>query len=285
MKFQNGYVIRVFGSIAAAMIVPCSQALADNPKQPVHGAQPAHTAGGVTHSVGGGSLHSATSLRSSGTRPGTADGLRSVDGARPGGVRAATGTRPGVTRPEHSALNPERPGTTPDDPGRNHDDPGRNHDDPGRNHDDPGRGHDDPRRGPDEPERHAGVPEQGGYVHPGHFGPAPGRRIAGFHHYDAWGWHHGDPWVEDHAYWGGGFWGPVAVGAAFGAAVAIAVDSPGYLVFQNYSLVAVPCGPAGEVELYGPGGSVVCATPTALVPAGNYQIDLSTLEISVTAEE
>jgi hypothetical protein len=105
------------------------------------------------------------------------------------------------------------------------------------------------------------------------------------HHYDAWGWHHGDPWVEDHAYWGGGFWGPVAVGVAFGAAVTIAVDSPGYLVFQNYSLVAVPCGPAGEVELYGPGGSVVCATPTVLVPAGNYQIDPSTLEIAATVEE
>jgi hypothetical protein len=75
------------------------------------------------------------------------------------------------------------------------------------------------------------------------------------------------------------------VGVTFGSPVAIAVDSPGYLVFQNYSLVSVPCGPAGEVELYGPGGSVVCATPTALVPAGNYQIDVTTLQITPTQEE
>jgi hypothetical protein len=120
---------------------------------------------------------------------------------------------------------------------------------------------------------------------PGHdFPDRYGHRIYGFHHYDAWGWHHGAPWVEDHAYWGGGFWGPVAVGVTFGAPVAIAVDSPGYLVFQNYGLVSVACGD-GVVELYGPGGSVVCATPTALVPAGNYQIDLTTLEITATQEE
>jgi hypothetical protein len=121
---------------------------------------------------------------------------------------------------------------------------------------------------------------------PGRFGPEGyGHRIYGVHRYDAWGWHHGEPWLPDQGYWGGGFWGPVALGVAFGAAVTIAVDSPGYLVFQNYNLVAVPCGPAGQVELYGPGGSVVCATPSALVPAGNYEIDPSTLEITVSAEE
>jgi len=282
MIYKDWFVIRVFGAMAAATIVPCSTALADNPKQTVHAAQPAHASGGVTHSVGG-AVHSAGGVRSSGARPGTAGDLRSINGVRPGGVRSVSGTRPGLTRPEHGIASPDRPGGSSDEPGRSHDEPGRGGDDPGRGHDDPRRGPGDPGDGPG---RHEGAPERGGYVRPpGHDRPDYGHRIYGLHHYDAWAWHHGDPWVEDHAYWGGGFWGPVAVGVAFGAAVTIAADSPGYLVFQNYSLVAVPCGPAGEVALYGPGGSVVCATPTALVPAGNYQIDPSTLEITATQEE
>jgi hypothetical protein len=112
------------------------------------------------------------------------------------------------------------------------------------------------------------------------------RELYGFHHYRVWEWHHGLAWAPDHAYWGGGFWGPVALGVAFGAVIVIATDSPGHIVLQNYGLVEVVCDPdAGQVVLYGPNGSVVCATPNDSVQPGNYNVDPSTLNLEPTTEE
>ncbi len=110
--------------------------------------------------------------------------------------------------------------------------------------------------------------------------------INGARRYRAWEWHHGDPWAPNAGYWGGGFWGPVALGVAFGALVTVALDSPGHLVLENYGLVTIACNPnARQVLLYGPNGSVVCAAPDAMVQPGNYEIDPSSLELQPTTEE
>jgi hypothetical protein len=110
--------------------------------------------------------------------------------------------------------------------------------------------------------------------------------IYGHRRYDAWGWHHGVAWEPAPSYWGGGFWGPLALGVTFGAIVAVAVDSPGHVILENYGLVQVACDPNAQlVTLYGPNGSVVCATPDAMVAPGNYNIEPSTLELQPTTEE
>ncbi len=123
------------------------------------------------------------------------------------------------------------------------------------------------------------------YVHPGYYGRFD-HPIYGYRRYDAWAWNHGAAWAPVGTYWGGGFWGPVALGVPFGVAITIGVDSPGYLVFQNYGLVQAPCvAGAGLVFIYGPNGSVICATPDAMVAPGNYNIDPATLQLAPTTEE
>ncbi|WP_448527715.1 hypothetical protein [Parathermosynechococcus lividus] len=103
-----------------------------------------------------------------------------------------------------------------------------------------------------------------------------------------WWWHGGNPWYPNPAYWGGGFWGNLAVGvtsAAVAGAVAgsvssptVVVNSPGGQLLSTYGLVQVPCG-GSVVVLYGPSGSVVCAQPTSAVPAGTYTIDSNSLSL------
>jgi hypothetical protein len=113
-----------------------------------------------------------------------------------------------------------------------------------------------------------------------------------YHGYPAWGWNGGVAWYGAPYYWGGGFWGPFAVGAltatAFGTiaynnttytSYQTQASSPGAKLLSSYKLTQVPCGPSGLVVIYGPNNSVICAQPNQLVAAGNYSVNTSTLTI------
>jgi hypothetical protein len=114
----------------------------------------------------------------------------------------------------------------------------------------------------------------------------------------AWSWNHDVAWSAAPNYWGGGFWGPFALGAAavaLGAALdgayddptnnaaipsyAVAPDSPGAELLASYQLTQTPCGPAGLVVIFGPNDSVICADPNTLVGPGEYDLDPATLTL------
>jgi hypothetical protein len=126
----------------------------------------------------------------------------------------------------------------------------------------------------------------------GFHGPA----IPNPHHWSGtWGWNHGVAWRPAPIYWGGGFWGPWAVGALAGAvyfgsivddqaqlaypSYQVEPDSPGAQLLQNYALQQTPCGPPGLVVIWGPDNSVICAFPNDNVGPGDYQLDPTTLTI------
>jgi hypothetical protein len=104
-----------------------------------------------------------------------------------------------------------------------------------------------------------------------------------------WAWNNGVAWVPQRAFWGGGFWGSfgpftLAAGQAFWTQnrfTSPAVGSPGWFLFQNYGLVAAPCGPQNLVYIYGPNDSVMCAFPNMYVQAGFYYVDPGTLQLFV----
>lgn len=111
--------------------------------------------------------------------------------------------------------------------------------------------------------------------------------------YPAWGWNGGVSWYAAPYYWGGGFWGPFALGATtaavYGSLVApnnVTVtsyqaqpESPGAKLLSSYGLTQTPCGPPNLVVIYGPNNSAICAEPNARVAAGNYSVNTSTLTI------
>jgi hypothetical protein len=119
-----------------------------------------------------------------------------------------------------------------------------------------------------------------------------GRVVANPVHYPAWGWNRGVVWAPVGGYWGGGFWGPFAVGATTAAVMGsiyynnqtytsyhISAGSPGANLLSNYRLQQVPCGPSGLVVIYGPNFGVICANPNGLVAAGNYAVNVDNLTI------
>jgi hypothetical protein len=108
----------------------------------------------------------------------------------------------------------------------------------------------------------------------------------------AWGWNRGVVWAPVGTYWGGGFWGPFAVGAATAALMgqvvyqnhtytsySVAAGSPGATLLSNYGLTQTPCGAPGQVVIYGPNFGIICANPNALVAAGNYGVNVNSLTI------
>jgi hypothetical protein len=114
-----------------------------------------------------------------------------------------------------------------------------------------------------------------------------------YHGYPAYGWNGGVVWAPAPIYWGGGFWGPFAVGAvtaaAYGAIYAnnvtytsyqIQQSSPGAKLLAAYHLTQTPCGPPGLIVMYGPNNSVICAKPNGTVAAGSYTINEQTLTIA-----
>ena len=111
----------------------------------------------------------------------------------------------------------------------------------------------------------------------------------------AYGWNHGTPWYPAPAYWGGGFWGAMAIGvtsaAVFGSIVnsstqetytsyQVQPSSPGATMLSNYKLTQTQCGPPNLVVVYGPDNSVICAQPNSMVSAGEYNLDTSTLSLT-----
>ena len=111
--------------------------------------------------------------------------------------------------------------------------------------------------------------------------------------YPVWGWNGGIAWYPAPYYYGGGFWGPFAFGAAtaavYGSIVAannttitsyqIQPNSPGAKLLESYKLTQTPCGPPNLVVIYGPNNSVICAFPNSTVAAGNYSVNSSSLTI------
>jgi hypothetical protein len=111
--------------------------------------------------------------------------------------------------------------------------------------------------------------------------------------YPAWGWNGGTAWYAAPYYWGGGFWGPFAVGATtaavYGSIVAannvtytsyeVQPTSAGAKLLESYHLTQTQCGASDLVVIYGPNNSVICAHPNNLVAAGNYSVNESTLTI------
>lgn len=111
----------------------------------------------------------------------------------------------------------------------------------------------------------------------------------------AWGWNGGVAWYPAPIYYGGGFWGPWAVGVGttailYGAyeneetkekteSYEVAPDSPGAKTLAAYGLVQKPCGSENQVIIHGPENSVVCADPNQTVAAGNYKLDTETLTL------
>jgi hypothetical protein len=122
-----------------------------------------------------------------------------------------------------------------------------------------------------------------------------GAMIRNPHNWGGWQWNHGVTWEPASIYWGGGFWGPFALGALagvvlFGSIVdyqnqvvypsyQIEPNSPGAQLLANYGLQQTPCGPPNLVAIWGPDNSVICAYPNSLVGPGNYELDPSTLTI------
>jgi hypothetical protein len=113
-----------------------------------------------------------------------------------------------------------------------------------------------------------------------------------YHGYSAWGWNGGYAWYPAPYYWGGGFWGPFAIGAAsaavYGSIVAnnvtynsyqVQQESAGAKLLSSYQLTQTHCGSANLVVIYGPNNSVICAYPNNLVSAGNYSVNSQTLTL------
>jgi hypothetical protein len=114
-----------------------------------------------------------------------------------------------------------------------------------------------------------------------------------YHGYPAWGWNGGVAWYPAPYYWGGGFWGGFAVGAAtaavYGSIVAannvtytsyqVQPQSAGAKLLSSYHLTQTQCGAPNLVVIYGPNNSVICAYPNDLVAAGNYSVNSQTLTI------
>ncbi|MGA8575485.1 MAG: hypothetical protein WB609_07355 [Candidatus Cybelea sp.] len=112
-------------------------------------------------------------------------------------------------------------------------------------------------------------------------------------HYPVWGWNGGYAWYAAPYYWGGGFWGAFAIGAASAAVYGSIVaannatytsyqtqpESPGAKLLSSYHLTQTQCGPPNLVVIYGPNNSVICAYPNNTVSAGNYSVDTQTLTI------
>jgi hypothetical protein len=111
--------------------------------------------------------------------------------------------------------------------------------------------------------------------------------------YSTWGWNGGVAWYPAPYYYGGGFWGALAVGATtaavYGSIVAannatitsyqVQPETPGAKLLQSYKLTQTPCGPPNLVVIYGPNNSAICAVPNQLVAAGNYSVNSSNLTI------
>ncbi len=109
-----------------------------------------------------------------------------------------------------------------------------------------------------------------------------------------YGWNGGMAWAPAPYYWGGGFWGAMAIGVTSAAVYGAIVDedthvtynsyevqegTPGSTFLTSYQLTQTQCGPPGLVVVYGPENSVICAQPNSNVGEGSYRLDTATLDL------
>ena len=57
-------------------------------------------------------------------------------------------------------------------------------------------------------------------------------------------------------------------------------NTPGATFLTSYGLSQVECGGGGQVVVYGPNNSVVCANPNGTVSAGSYNLNTETLSLT-----
>ena len=93
-----------------------------------------------------------------------------------------------------------------------------------------------------------------------------------------WGWNGGRAWVASPGYWGGGFWGGLAIGLSVNDYV-VQPNSPGYDLLGAYGLQQTDCDQPNLVQIYGPDGGEICAYPNDQVAPGAYQVDPSSLTL------
>jgi hypothetical protein len=109
-----------------------------------------------------------------------------------------------------------------------------------------------------------------------------------------YGWNGGMAWAPAPYYWGGGFWGAMAIGvtsaAVYGSIVdeddnvtynsyEVQAETPGATFLSTYQLTQTQCAPKGLVVVYGPQNSVICAQPNNYVGEGSYRLDTVTLDL------
>ncbi len=104
-------------------------------------------------------------------------------------------------------------------------------------------------------------------------------------HYPAWGWNAGIAWYPAPYYWGGGFWGAFAIGAASAAVYGSIVaannvtytsyetqpESPGAKLLSSYHLTQTQCGAPN------------LATPPAEITALSAPIRITSFRPAITA--
>ena len=102
-------------------------------------------------------------------------------------------------------------------------------------------------------------------------------------------------WYPAPYYWGGGFWGAMAIGVTSAAVYGAIEDEETNVTYNSYEVqtgharrdlfVVVPSHPdamrtaSGLVVVYGPENSVVCAQPNEYVGEGAYRLDTVTMDL------
>ena len=95
----------------------------------------------------------------------------------------------------------------------------------------------------------------------------------------AWAWNHGVTWVPRPTYWGGGFWGPLALTAGTRYYL-VPQTAPGWNVLNNYGLTQTPCYDGQIVQIVGPQNSMICAWPNQYIGPGYYSVSLGNLTLT-----
>jgi hypothetical protein len=238
-------------------------------------------------------------------------------GARPGGgfnlgsdSKPAPPARPAVTRPAPPPAAAKPPPTKPGNGGGRPPNPGNGGKPPGNGGKPPGNGGKPPPKPGNggRPPGNGGRPPGGMRPPPGGYPQRPPRPPNGyprprpphtiiynpiFRGRPSWGWNNGIIWSPASGYYGGGFWGAFAIGAAsaffYGQIAAqnqtyysygVAPGSPGAQLLQNYNLTQTNCAQPDLVVIYGPTNSVICAYPSDLVGPGSYSVDPSGLTLT-----
>ena len=236
------------------------------------------------------------------SRPG--GGSRPAPAARPAAPAArpaAPAARPAApssgfnfnndTRPAAPAQRPNPPAQRPNPPAQRPNPPAQRPNPPAQRPNPPAQRPNPPAQRPNQPAQRP----PSSYYRPPNYRPSHTVVVVNpIYRGPAWGWNRGVAWYPAPAYWGGGFWGTLAIAATSAAVFGyiygqnnqqyvsyqVQPNSPGAQMLMNYQLTQTQCGPDNLVVIYGPNNSVICAYPNNLVSAGTYSLDPSTLTLS-----